>query len=113
MKKRAAKKLVLPEGSTRDQLLSAAGELMIESGHVDISLSEIALRSGVNSALVKYYFGNKSGLLMALIQKVIGHSLAQLDVVLARPVQAEEKLKMHIRGIVNTYFRYPYINLIS
>jgi AcrR family transcriptional regulator len=110
MKTRAAKKPVAAEVATRDQLLIAAGDLMIESGNVDISLSDIALRSGLNSALVKYYFGNKSGLLMALIRKVIGRSLAQLDEVIARPLPPEEKLRMHITGIVNTYFRYPYIN---
>jgi AcrR family transcriptional regulator len=110
MKTRPAGKQVITEVGTRDQLLCAAGELMVESGTVDISLSDIALRSGLNSALVKYYFGNKSGLFMALIRKVIGRSLAQLEEVIAKPLPPEEKLKMHITGIVNTYFRYPYIS---
>jgi TetR/AcrR family transcriptional regulator len=107
---RAAKRSAVPEVATRDQLLIAAGELMVETGNVDISLSDIALKSGHNSALVKYYFGNKAGLLMALIRKVIGGSLAQLDDVIATRASPEEKLKMHIMGIVNTYFRFPYIN---
>jgi TetR/AcrR family transcriptional regulator len=107
---RAAKRSAVPEVATRDQLLIAAGELMIESGNVDISLSDIALKTGLNSALVKYYFGNKAGLLMALIRKVVGGSLARLDEVIATRASPEEKLKMHITGIVNTYYRFPYIN---
>jgi AcrR family transcriptional regulator len=107
---RAAKRPAVPEVAARDQLLIAAGELMIESGNVDISLSDIALKTGLNSALVKYYFGNKAGLLMALIHKVIGGSLARMDEVIATHASPEEKLRMHIRGIVNTYFRFPYIS---
>ncbi|MEG2314496.1 hypothetical protein, partial [Brevundimonas sp.] len=49
--------------SARDQLLDATGILMTEQRTIDISLAEIAERSNLNSALVKYYFGSKNGLL--------------------------------------------------
>ncbi|WP_256849209.1 TetR/AcrR family transcriptional regulator, partial [Pantoea sp. Ft+CA_17] len=54
---------------TADKLLLAASELMIESNSIEVSLSEIAQRSGVNAALVKYHFGNKDGLLLALLAR--------------------------------------------
>ena len=54
---------------TADKLLVAAGELMIERNSVEISLADIAQKSGVNAALVKYHFGNKDGLLLALLER--------------------------------------------
>lgn len=98
------------EGDTRDQLLHAAGELMIERGSTEISLSEIAKKSGLNSALVKYYFGNKAGLLMALLRKTLGPSIEQLQHLPAMPLSPKVKLRIHVSGMVNTYFRYPYVN---
>src|SRR6266481_394441 len=59
----------LPGGknTTAEKLLVAASELMIERSSIEVSLSDIAQKSGVNAALVKYHFGNKDGLLMALL----------------------------------------------
>ncbi|MFX8620540.1 TetR family transcriptional regulator, partial [Acinetobacter baumannii] len=51
------------------RLLAAASSLMIERGSTEISLGDISERSGVNSALVKYHFGNKTGLLIALLER--------------------------------------------
>ena len=42
---------------------------MSDRHSIDVSLSEIAGHSGLNSALVKYYFGNKDGLLLALVER--------------------------------------------
>ena len=63
---RIAAGIAAPPGA-REQLLDTASAIMREGDIVDISLSELSLRSGLNSALVKYYFGNKAGLLMALL----------------------------------------------
>lgn len=95
---------------SRDQLLRAAGALMTERGTIDVSLSEIAKRSGLNSALVKYYFGNKNGLLLALLNDVIGRGLHQMRDLLDMDVHPIDKLKLHVRGIIAVYFRYPFVN---
>ncbi len=62
--KRTPERDVAPMNATAAKLLVAAGDLMIERNSTDISLSDIAEKSGVNSALVKYHFGNKDGLLL-------------------------------------------------
>ena len=54
---------------TAEKLLVAASELMIERSSIEVSLSDIAQKSGVNAALVKYHFGNKDGLLLALLAR--------------------------------------------
>jgi len=97
-------------GSTADRLLTAASSLMIERSSTDISLSDIARRSGHNSALVKYHFGNKTGLLLALLRRDASAALAQLENLWRTDLSATAKLKLHIVGIANAYHRSPYLN---
>lgn len=99
-----------PMNATAAKLLVAAGDLMIERNSTDISLSDIAEKSGVNSALVKYHFGNKDGLLLALLARDAGAEMANLAFVLDQPISPTEKLKRHIAGIINAYYRFPYLN---
>ena len=58
----------VPPGA-RAHLLDTASAIMRERDTVDVSLSELSRRAGLNSALVKYYFGNKAGLLKALLER--------------------------------------------
>jgi len=97
------------ENSARDVLLQSASDLMIELGTPEVSLHAIARRAGVTAPLVKYYFGSKEGLLVALVERDTARSLAQLDGLNAMPIEPLAKLKIHITGIVRTYSRYPYL----
>jgi len=96
--------------STREQLLDATDKVLAHKGSIDFSLSDISHESGLNTALVKYYFGSKSGLLLGLAKKVIGKSLSKLESLVASDLPADEKLRLHIKGIVNTYYYHPYVN---
>jgi AcrR family transcriptional regulator len=95
---------------TADKLIVAASELMIERHSIEFSLSDLAQRSGVNSALVKYHFGNKEGLLLALAERCSAVQIENLDYLMRQPITLTAKLKLHIGGIINAYYRYPYIN---
>lgn len=96
--------------SAREQLLEAASQIMREGDTVDISLSELALRAGLNSALVKYYFGNKQGLLLALLKRDMDNIVRGLDALIAKDLGPDEKLHIHIHAVIKTYFRFPYLN---
>src|ERR1700735_3245489 len=102
----------LPGGkdSTAEKRIVAASELMIERSSIDVSLSDIAQKSGVNSALVKYHFGNKDGLLLALRARDAAPEMAQLEYLLAQPITPTAKLKLHIAGIIRAYHQFPYMN---
>lgn len=98
------------ERSGRDALLTAAGQLMTEMGTFDVSLHQIAQRAGVTAPLVKYYFGSKDGLFIALAQRDTERSLTQLQELLAMNADPATKLRIHITGIIRTYARLPYLN---
>jgi AcrR family transcriptional regulator len=102
----------LPGGknSTAEKLLVAASELMIERSSIEISLSDIAEKSGANAALVKYHFGNKDGLLLALLARDAATEMSNLEYLLAQPITSTAKLKLHIAGIIRAYHRFPYMN---
>src|ERR1700755_3573572 len=102
----------IPAGknTTAEKLLVAASELMIERSSIDVSLSDIAQKSGVNAALVKYHFGNKDGLLLALLARDAATEVTQLEYLLAQPIAPTAKLKLHIGGIIRAYHQFPYMN---
>src|SRR3981189_2249250 len=106
----AAAKLPPAKNTTADRLLVAASELMIERNSIDVSLSDIAQKSGINAALVKYHFGNKDGLLLALLARDAATEVAHLEYLLAQPITPTAKLKLHIAGIIKAYYQFPYMN---
>ena len=52
---------------TARRLLAAAQDILAERGYEELTITAIAQQSGVNRALVSYYFGGKAGLLAALV----------------------------------------------
>jgi TetR/AcrR family transcriptional regulator len=96
--------------SAREQLLAAASQIMRDGDTINLSLSELSLRAGLNSALVKYYFGNKSGLMQALLDRDMGNIVVGLGALVAKDMPPEEKLRRHIGAVIDTYYQFPYLN---
>jgi AcrR family transcriptional regulator len=103
-------RLPAAKNTTAEKLLVAASELMIERSSIEVSLSDIAQKSGVNAALVKYHFGNKDGLLLALLARDAATEMTQLEYLLSQPIAPTAKLKLHIAGIIRAYHQFPYMN---
>lgn len=95
---------------TAERLLQAAHELLYERAGRSASLNEICTRAGANVAMIKYCFGNKDGLLDALIHRVMPLLSAEVQRLAALDLPPEEKLRRHIAGLIRNYVRYPYIN---
>src|SRR3981189_1324811 len=98
------------KNTTAEKLLVAASELMIERSSIEVSLSDIAQKSGVNAALVKYHFGNKDGLFLVLLRRGAATEVANLEYLLAQPIAPTAKLRLHIAGIIRAYHQFPYMN---
>ncbi len=53
---------------TARRILAAAQDILAERGYAELTITAISQVSGVNRALVSYYFGGKAGLLAALVE---------------------------------------------
>jgi TetR/AcrR family transcriptional regulator, acrAB operon repressor len=60
--------LSLPE--TAQKLVEAARRLLLSGGFTALTLDAIAVESGKNKASIKYYFGNKDGLIAAVLDSL-------------------------------------------
>jgi hypothetical protein len=105
--------MAAPPGA-RALLLDTAGAIMREGDVIDISLSELSMRSGLNSALVRYYFGNKAGLLTALLERDWQAIVTSVDALVAKDGwDPESKLRRHLWKVVDTFYAVPYLNRLT
>ena len=88
--------------ATRRRLLDAAKRLFAERGFAEVSVREICREANANLALVNYYFGDKGGLYL----EVIDEALALVNDFNAQVMQApenstpEERLTRFVRMFV-------------
>ncbi|MFL6603442.1 MAG: TetR family transcriptional regulator [Steroidobacteraceae bacterium] len=102
---------VKPTRGSAELLLAATASLLSERPDMAASFRDIEKRSGLNSALIKYYFGNKEGLLMALLERDAKLEMDALrHLVATAGLSAAEKLRIHITGILNAFYKSPYLN---
>ncbi|MEI6052649.1 MAG: TetR family transcriptional regulator [Opitutaceae bacterium] len=95
---------------TENALLVATADLLTKKGNLDFSLAEVAAQADMSAALVQYYFGGKHGLLSALMEWSSSRYVAQINGLLALDLNAIEKLRIHVRALVKTYTKTPYID---
>jgi AcrR family transcriptional regulator len=83
----------------RTQLLSSARELFMRYGFRAVSARQIATHAGVNSAMVRYYFGGKRGLFEAMLEQFRAPTLQRFRDSLATQGGADifELLTAHAR----------------
>lgn len=62
---------------TAQRLLEAARRLLARSGYNSLSVEAIGREAGENKALIRYYFGSKNGLIVALLGWLISETLSE------------------------------------
>ena len=60
---------------TAQRLLEAARRLLTRSGFNSLSVEAIGREAGENKALIRYYFGSKNGLIVALVDWLVADTL--------------------------------------
>src|SRR3546814_4901528 len=80
-------------GSIREALLDAASALMREQDRIDVGIVDIAARAGVNHGMIRYYFGDKEGMLAALLDRDVLRAIRQLDALLRLTVSAKTRMR--------------------
>jgi len=97
-----------PAQVTREKLLQATHELLVERRAVEPPVSEICARAGVNVAMVSYCFGGKAQLLDALLERTVADVVVELERLTAQDLGPVETLRRHVAGVIANYVRYPY-----
>lgn len=59
----------MPEPSTKDSILTAAKEALLESGYSALSTRSIAQRAGVPLSQIHYHFGTKQNLVLEILEE--------------------------------------------
>jgi AcrR family transcriptional regulator len=80
--------------ATRDRIVDAARDVLIEYGHGGMSTRAVADRAGVRLSLVHYHFGGKQGLLVELLERENEQLLARQRELYAAPGPLAEKWRI-------------------
>ncbi len=68
------------ENDTRARVIKAATECIIELGfYRGSSTNEIARRAGVTWGVIQWYFGNREGLMLAVLEEGASHMVATVE----------------------------------
>ena len=76
----------------RGAMLAAAHEMFLEQGYDAVSLSDVVARSGGSLSTLYGLFGNKRGLLRAVMQDQFERDMRELDGLISRGSSPEELL---------------------
>jgi AcrR family transcriptional regulator len=84
--------------ATAQKILKAAHSLLAEKGYEAVTLENVAAAAGVNKASIRYNFGNKAGLIIAVADALIHDECLRMaaDV---ESVPQEERLHAAMVGI--------------
>jgi len=97
--------------AARDALLDAASRLCGRHGAAAVSLRRIAEEAGVSPAMVHYYFGDKSGLYDAMLERTFGRLVERVRSVTTAGARDEggERLAALLRVVMGAVTEEPWI----
>ena len=80
------------------KILVAAQRVLVAKGFAGLTLRAIARESGENSAMVQYYFGNKEGLVKAMIDSVFRDDQQEAAAAMST-VSSDDRLPRFVDGL--------------
>jgi TetR/AcrR family transcriptional regulator len=81
-----------PDAGARERLLAAALTLFNEKGYAATSVRELVAAAGVTKPVLYYYFGNKEGIFLELMQSSYGTFESLLAKIVSLDGPAQEKI---------------------
>jgi AcrR family transcriptional regulator len=97
--------------ATRDRIVNAAREVLIEQGHSGASTRAVADRAGVRLSLVHYHFGGKQGLLVEVLERENEQLLERQRALFAAPGPLAEKWRIAC-DLLDEDVRSGYVRLL-
>lgn len=95
-------------GSTKQRLLEAAEELFAQEGFERVSVRDITARAGANVAAVNYHFGNRMGLVHAVVARHVEPVIRER---LVRLGELERRGGMTVEELAEAYMR-PFVTQV-
>lgn len=97
---------------SKRKLINSAIVLFASKGFESTSTREICNHAGVNLSLIPYYFGNKEGLYINIIESIINYGLTFLQDEISKAdnipqMNMEEKIDLY-RGLLRKYADFLY-----
>lgn len=80
----------------KKRLIEAARQLLSEKSYRSVTIRELGERAGVNSAMIRYYFENKEGLFIALLDQMAAAHFGQMQQI----TKAAQPLKRFIEAML-------------
>ena len=105
-RRRPERRLTRDVAATRERLLDAARSLFAEHGFEDVTVRDICRDAGANLALVSYYFGDKHGLYLAIVNDAIASVREFNTGAMNAPdgSSAEQRLRHFVRALLTRMF---------
>ncbi|WHI46979.1 TetR/AcrR family transcriptional regulator [Microbulbifer sp. VAAF005] len=98
------------ESLVREALMQSAYALLRDKAFRDISIREIALGAGVNSAMISYHFGGKEGLIIEVVRnQIMRYGPASISAELDGMEPSLELLKEAMSRMIRLYIKEPWI----
>ena len=93
----------------RAKILAAAEELFAEQGFAGVGIRQIAAAAGVNGAMIHYYFTNKEGLYLAVMETAAATVRSLIADSVTAEVTLEERLTRFAKGYAAYIFGHPHL----
>ncbi len=95
-----------PVRDPRREILGAASALLYEGGADGLTIRRLALRCGYTAPAIYHIFGDKAGLLDAILREAIDELIERIDQVPEHP-EPRERLRAQFREIVRFGREHP------
>lgn len=77
---------------TARRMIEVTQQLLVKKGYTAVTLEAIGEACGLKKVAVKYYFGNKAGLMTTLIDSLVYQSCAVVAELVKEPLEDEQRL---------------------
>lgn len=94
---------------TREKILDAATELFSQRGYAGTGVDRLAEKSGIAKTAIYYHFGNKEGLLAAVLDRAASVWIDDIKQSAERAESAEESLDRALTGMRTMVDQRPWI----
>ena len=95
-----------PARDPRREILDAASSLLYEGGSEGLTIRRLALRCGYTAPAIYHIFGDKAGLLDALLREAIDELIGRIDKLPDHP-EPKERVRAQFREIVRFGREHP------